>query len=145
MLGCSALGLSLPSRTLPAMTAPLPPHAGCSALLTCSSRLLNTCPQVEQHIRSGTSGTPWAFPSLLVAAGFSGRRRKGCAQAAPHAAFLSHPKSPVAVEGAREPWGDTEENPFTHPPGSSCGQAPGRPPKLCRGQSSFSAAWGWQT
>lgn len=148
MLGCTALGLSLHSRAVP---APLPLHAGCSALLTCSSRLPNTCPQVKQHIRSGTSETPWTFSSLLVAAGFSGRRRNGCAQAAPLAApqgdgtpgsLLSHPKSSVAVEGA---WGDIKQSPFTLPPGSSYSQAPGWPPKLYWGQSSFVAAWGWRT
>lgn len=123
-LGCTMLGLSLHSRIPPVMPAPLPLHAACSALLTCSSRLPNTCPQVKQHILSGTSATPWAFSSQLGAVGFSGRTRKGCAQAAPQAALqgaeppgslLSHPKKPVA-EGASGTLGCHREMPIYPPP-----------------------------
>jgi len=100
-LGCIVLRLSLHSRTPP---APLPPDAGCSAPLTCSSRLLNACPQVEQPTRSGTSGHPRAFSSLLAPAGFSAGRRKCRAQAAPQERGLqglfSATRSPAAVEGA---------------------------------------------
>lgn len=84
--------------------------ASYDSLLTCSSRLLNSWPQVKQHIRSGTSGTVPAFSPPRVAAGFSERRRQGCAapqRAGPPGSPFSptQPGHTSSTRQEREPWG----------------------------------------